>query len=431
MNETHLGKVKTIHCIGIGGIGMSALARLFLFSGKTVTGSDSARTVLTDELAKEGVSVFLGHARRHVTDGTDAVIYSPAIPEENPERVEAAARGIRVYSYPEALGSISSGKRTIAVSGTHGKTTTTALLSHILLGAKKDPTVIVGGLLKEYGSNFIHGSSDIFVAEACEYCRSFLHLSPEILLITNIDEDHLDYYRDLADIQSAFAELVRKVPTEGAIICNPKDVKTAPALSGVRARIIDYTTVPLSAPLPTMGEHNKENARAAIAASSFLGVPEEEAARLLESFSGTARRAEYRGESAAGAFVYDDYAHHPAEIARTLEGFRAARPGGRLVVVFQPHLFSRTKLLLGAFAKSFTAADRVIVVDIYAARESDDGSIHSRDLAASIGPLARYAGDFQNALACVKEESRAGDTIITMGAGNVYRIAETLTGGGV
>ncbi len=264
-----LKDAQHIHFIGIGGIGVSALAAMFLHEGKKVSGSDSQDSAILAHLGELGATTFVGHDAAHIADGVDLVIYTIAAPEDNPERAEAHRRGITELSYPEALGVVSKEKYTIAVSGTHGKTTTTAMIAEILIAAQKEPTVVVGSILKSAGSNFVAGGGDYLVAEACEYRRSFLNLSPTVLVITNIDADHLDYYKDLADIQKAFGEMVAKVPTDGFVICDPKDAKVAPALAGAAAKSIDYTSqeVPeLSFP----GEHNVKNAQAAAAVAAAM-----------------------------------------------------------------------------------------------------------------------------------------------------------------
>ncbi len=434
MNQAFLDTIKKIHFIGIGGIGVSAIARLFLERGVTVSGSDRDSSIITEKLRKDGAAIFVGHDANHVPVDCNLVVYSPAIPETNPELTLAREKVIATYSYPEALGLISKGMRTVAVSGTHGKTTTTAMIAEVLISAKKSPTVIVGSLLKS-GTNFVHGTSDIFVVEACEYKRSFLNLSPEILVITNIDNDHLDYYKDIADIQSAFRELAMKVPATGFIVADMSNENTVQALSGVSASIIDYQ-LRSQAPkleLAVPGEHNIRNAKAALAVALLLGVSEEDAVTSLKGFQGTWRRMEYKGEMANGVIIYDDYAHHPTEIKATLQGFRSKFPTERIRVVFQPHLYSRTKLLLNEFAESFSDADEVIVAPIYAARETPDPEISGEILAHAIADHQKVAGlrvwamhDFPAIVDYLRDTAKKGDIIVTMGAGDVNKVGETL-----
>ncbi len=429
MSKIDIPKIKKIHFIGIGGIGVSALARMMLLEWKHVSGSDVTLSEITDDLARLGAKIHEGHDAAHVPYGCDAVVYSPAVRGNNPELLSARERGIVAYSYPEMLGRASEGKKTIAVSGTHGKTTTTAMLAEIFVHAKKDPTVVVGSMLGKQKSNFIGGKGKYFIVEACEYRRSFLYLSPHILVITNIDNDHLDYYGTLRNVQKAFNELARKVPKGGIIVCDPKDKKVKPALVGVRAQIIDYTKEHVPK-LPVPGEHNRKNAKAARAAARAAGVSAKNADAALAKFHGTWRRFEYKGKMKNGALVYDDYAHHPTEIRATLAALREQYPKKRIIVAFQPHLYSRTKLLLKDFAKSFNGADIVIFADIYAAREIDDGTTHSRDLIQSIGVKKKlaveYAGTLTKVSKAIAREARHGDIVVTMGAGDIYKIIEKL-----
>ena len=434
-HNVNIDTFQKVHCIGIGGIGVSALARMFLSRGVAVSGSDMALSEITALLVEKGVTIYEGHDAKNVPEDVDMVVYSPAVREGNPEYDEAKRRGVPLLSYPEVLGLLSQNMKTIAVSGTHGKTTTTAMIAHIVLKAGFSPTVIAGSLmhpLPERGvserTNFIAGTSDVFIVEACEYRRSFLALHPDILVITNIEEDHLDYYADLADIQSAFSSLVSQMKEGGRVVCRPGTAAIVPVVEGVES--IDYGTVSASLSLKVFGKHNEENARAAIAAARVLGISENVAAESLSDFPGTWRRGEYKGSLASGAKVYDDYAHHPTEIRTTLLGFREAFPSAHISVIFQPHLYSRTKLLMDEFAKSFDDADAVIVADIYAAREKDDGTVHARDLVEYIqkeGKDARYGGsltDIREFLS--KKEYTDSDIIITMGAGDVHMIGELL-----
>lgn len=429
MNEEFLKNIKVAHFVGIGGVGTSAVARMLLARGVSVSGSDREPSPNTEKLIAEGVKVFFGHDASNVPDGCDLVAYSPAVKIDNPELVVAAERGIQVFSYPRVLGIISEGMRTIAVSGTHGKTTTTAMVSEILVGAKLSPTVIVGSILKKTGSNFVLGTSNLFVAEACEYQRSFMNLTPEILVITNIDNDHLDYYGSIEGVQKAFAEFAEKVPETGAIVCDPNDPFVAPVLKNVKARIVDYTKENIIVPLQVAGAHNVKNAKAAIAVAEILGVNSIEAIRLLALFKGTWRRMESKGKMQNGALVYDDYAHHPTEIKATLQGFREKYRKWRIVVVYQPHLYSRTKSLLGDFAEAFGDADEVIVAPIYAAREAVDPEISSDILADAIRahkPNVHAGANFEEIENYLRDTITESDIVVTMGAGDIYRIGEHL-----
>ncbi len=268
MKKIDLTKVQTAHFIGIGGIGVSAIATMMLLEGKRVSGSDSAESKVTEELRKAGAVIHMGHRTSNIPENCDLVVYTIAVNLENPECAEAIQQKIPVLTYPEMLGRVSAHKYTIAIAGTHGKTTTTAMIAQILIEAKKEPTVIVGSLLKDVHSNFVAGKSELFVVEACEYRRSFLNLSPKILVITNIDNDHLDYYKDIADIVSAFNEIVRKVPKDGFIICNPEAPHMQGALLGAVATIIDYTQCAQDRLLRVPGKHNQANAAAPTAAAA-------------------------------------------------------------------------------------------------------------------------------------------------------------------
>ncbi len=424
-----LKSIKKVHFIGIGGIGVSAIARMMLLEGKEVSGSDQSESLVTEELAKLGAKIFIGQKSENISSETDLIIYTIAIPHDNPERVAGEHLNIPAITYPEALGQISKSKTTVAVAGTHGKTTTTAMIAQIALAAKLEPTVVVGSfMLSEDGhkSNFIAGSGNLLIAEACEYKRSFLNLSPKIVVITNIDEDHLDYYKDLADIQSAFVELVQKVPADGYLICDKNDVNLQPVIASAKCQFIDYVeegSDGLNLLVP--GAHNVSNGRAALSAARVLGIDSAVAVKALNSFRGTWRRFEFKGE-AGGALVYDDYAHHPTEIKATLLAARDKFPARRLIAVFQPHLYSRTKLLLTDFAESFTLADEVLIAPIYAAREAPDPTISHEVLAQNIGASARAFSSLPEIVAYLKQSTEPNDLIITIGAGNVCEVADAL-----
>lgn len=428
MNQLFLNTIKKAHFIGIGGIGVSAIARMMLLRGAVVSGSDRSSSNITELLQGLGAQVFTEHKQENLPEDANVVVYSPAVPETNPELLRARELGIPTYSYPEMLGKISEGMRTIAVAGTHGKTTTTGMIAGVLVDAKKNPTVIVGSLLKS-GSNFIPGTSDLFVVEACEYKRSFLNLTPEILVITNIDNDHLDYYKDIDDIISAFNTLAKKVPAHGCIIADLEDKNIKKALEGVSARVVDYCGMQVRSELvlAVPGEHNARNACAALAVAQILDVSIEESLLSLAKFQGTWRRQERKGETASGVVVYDDYAHHPTEIRATLQGFKSKYPESRLRAVFQPHLYSRTRLLMNDFAESFSDADEVIVAPIYAAREEPEEGVSSEKLVEAISlhhKNVRYGGSFPEIVAYLKGSTKNGDIILTMGAGDIAKVGE-------
>lgn len=425
----NLADIKKIHFIGIGGIGISAIARMMILDGKKVSGSDISGSIVSDKLKDLGADIFIGHKEENLQEA-NLVVYTTAIPPENPELQKAKRLGIDTYSYPEMLGLVSKNKYTIAICGTHGKTTTTAMLGGVLSDAGLDPTLVVGSLLKKGESNFVAGKSDYFIVEACEYRRAFLNLSPKIIIITNIEADHLDYYKNLEDIQSAFSEFVAKIGDDGILICNTNDESVVPVIRSAKCKIINYENIDLGdLRLKVPGKHNLENAKAASATVSALGVDNEISRRSLENFSGTWRRFEYKGATKNGAEVYDDYGHHPTEIKATLSGAREFFGGKKIICVFQPHLFSRTKLLLDDFAKSFGDADLVILADIYAAREQDSGDIKSKDLEEKIKqlkPSVAYLGSFDKIEKFLTENPGIGDVIITMGAGDIYKLGEKL-----
>ncbi len=434
-----LAKVKKAHFIGIGGIGISAVARMFLLEKKEVSGSDTAESEITRELQKLGVKMFVGQRKENLPKKADLVIYTIAIPKTNPEYAEAVHLGIPMKSYPEMLEQLSDGKFTIAVAGTHGKTTTTAMIASVLIDAKLDPTVIVGSLLnaehtqnkhKAVQTNFVAGHSKYFVVEACEYRRSFLHIHPTILVITNIDTDHLDYYKDLGEIEKAFGELAVKVPKNGYIVTNITDRNIRPAIKNAKAKIVDYAEFrKKDIQLKVPGAHNRENAAAALAVAHILEIEKKKAVKSLEDFQGTWRRFEYKGKMKNGAMVYDDYGHHPTEIAATLAGAREAYPDKKITIVFQPHLFSRTREHFNDFAKVLSHADRSVLAPIYAAREPFDKSVSSEKLILKVkerNKHALYFETFEGIVAELEKSSSKKDLIIVMGAGDITKLSDSL-----
>ena len=408
---------------------------------------------VTEGLMKAGAVISIGEDARNIPPDCDLVIYTIAIPQEHVELTEAKKRGTTALSYPEALGVISKDKYTLAITGTHGKTTTTAMIAKILMDAGLDPTVIVGSLIKDAAgnrTNFIAGKSKYLVVEACEYKRSFLNIIPKILVITNIDADHLDYYKDLDDIESAFRELAKKVPSDGAVVCDFLDERATRAARATKGKVIDFGK--FVAKVPTLlapGAHNKKNAAAALAVADFLGIDLEQARSALGGFMGAARRFELRGKAKNGALVYDDYGHHPTEIKATLAGARELFPlsseggsasggnkgggsGGlspKIVVVFQPHLYSRTKDHLKAFGKCFKDANEIILLPIYPAREKNPGNISSEMVVKEIKENDQSACSVATfAEAAKKAATLAGGSgvIITMGAGETNKVADIL-----
>lgn len=422
--------MRRIHMIGIGGIGMSALAQFYLLNGESISGSDREASPTTELLEKKGLRVHIGHNASNIPEGTELVVYSDAVWADTPERMRAAEIGIRQISYFEALGEATRGRTTLAVTGTHGKTTTTAMVAHILREAGKKPTAVVGSIVQDFGSNFLAGDPNLFVVEGCEYKDHVLKLSPKILVLTNAEWDHTDWFPTFGAMQDMFRKAVLSVPEDGAIITHPNHPNIAPILSGVRTKIIDYT----KESVPTLlleGEFNKMNARAAKAATKAYAtdVSDETIDTALSKFKGTWRRFEYKGVAESGALVYDDYAHHPTAIKATLAALRAKHPGKKLTLVFHPHLYTRTRDLFDEFATELSHSDRVILVPIYPAREEPIPGITSDALANAI---AKKNGDvlslhsFEEIEAELRKTSTAEDVIMTIGAGDIYKVADAL-----
>jgi len=457
MSENILKQAKNIYFIGIGGIGISAIARMLLLEGKNVSGSDRDDTKVTQELSKAGAKIFIGAKKENIPADIDLVIYTVAIPADNPELMEAKERGLKILTYPETLNIISKEKYTIAVSGTHGKTTVTAMVAKVMIDAGLDPTVIVGSLIGN--SNFIMGKSKYLVVEADEYKKSFHNLEPSIMVINNLDLDHLDFYKDLADIQDSFLHLAKKLPADGFLICNTKLPNLQAIINGVSCQVIDYSEFEIKEKLLVPGEHNRQNAKTAFAVAKVLNIDLNKAEKSLTEFTGTWRRFEFKGKTNTGALVYDDYAHNPQKVAAALQGAREMFPNKRIVVVFQPHLFSRTKLLLNEFATAFTDADEVILTPIFPAREAFDPTISSEILAERIkehnrpeptpapsqgrgsespslgGGFRRGSADkavvlsfpdFFSIITYLQSSLGPSDLLITMGAGEQYKIGEAL-----
>ncbi|MDP3901593.1 MAG: UDP-N-acetylmuramate--L-alanine ligase [bacterium] len=418
-----------VHFIGIGGIGVSAIARMMLFGGHEVTGSDVSTSIITDQLIKLGAKVAIGQNRDNIKK-PDLVIYTSAIGNKNEELAEVRRLKIPIYSYPEILGKMSVDKYTIAIAGTHGKTTTTAMIGKILMDAKLSPTVIVGSLLKDKKSNFVSGRSNYLVVEACEYKRSFLNINPIIAVITNIDNDHLDYYGNISGVIKGFSEFAAKLPKDGYLVCDSHQPHIVKAIKHAKCKVVDYTKLSRNFRLKIPGDHNLNNAQAASAVAKILKVSQATIKKSLEGYLGTWRRFEYKGKTKNGALVYDDYAHHPTEIKATLTAARQKFGSQKIICVFQPHLFSRTKLLLNDFARSFGDADEVIVGDIYAAREyandNRTGVIKLVQKISKYHPRIVYGNSPRKILSLLTDNVERGNVVFTMGAGDVYKIGERL-----
>jgi UDP-N-acetylmuramate--alanine ligase len=437
------------HFIGIGGIGMSGIAEILLNLGMEVSGSDLRRGPVTDRLAQMGATIYEGHDAMNVA-GATVVVTSSAVPAANPEVAEARARKIPVIQRAEMLAELMRLKYGIAIAGMHGKTTTTSMVASVLAAGGLDPTVVVGGRVDALGSNAKLGSSQYLVAEADESDRSFLKLSPILAVVTNLDREHMDCYRDMADVEQAFLAFMDKVPFYGAVTACVDNPQLAAILPRARRRVFTYGVAPQADyrlefveagkgsfarfqvttafgpmgpfELHVPGRHNVLNATAAVAIAHQLGVAPAQIAEGLNHFRGVDRRFQQRG-AARGIAVVDDYGHHPTEIRATLA---AARECGhqRIHVVFQPHRFSRTLDLMDQFAGAFVDADTVIVLPIYAASEEPIPGVTAERLAARIeGPQLHFAPNFPAAVAAVVAQAKEGDLILTLGAGNVSQLA--------
>lgn len=458
MYQIDFHKPMHIHFIGIGGISMSGLAEILLEEDFTISGSDAKASDLTRLLEEKGAKVYIGQRASNISGDIDLVVYTAAIHPDNPEFKQAQELNIPMLTRAELLGQIMKNyDLPIAVSGTHGKTTTTSMISHILLEGETDPTISVGGILPAIHGNIRVGSSETFITEACEYTNSFLSFFPKISIILNIDADHLDFFKDIEDIRHSFRLFAQKLPKDGTLIINseipdveeitrdlPCEIITyalnGPAQYTAENIVFDETARPsfdcirngenvgrfsLSVP----GIHNVSNALSAIALAQKIGLSTETIQKGLLHFGGTDRRFQYKGK-VAGVTVIDDYAHHPTEIAATLKTARNY-PHNRIWCVFQPHTYTRTKSLMPEFAHALSLADQVVLADIYAARETDNLGISSKDLAdliAEKGTEVHYYPTFDEIEEFLLKNCIHGDVLITMGAGDVHKIGENLLG---
>ena len=445
-----------IHFIGIGGISMSGLAEILLDRKFTVSGSDMKASEITEHLGKIGARIAIGQRAENITDDIDLVVYTAAIHEENEEFAAAKNKNIPMMTRAALLGQIMDNyARSIAVAGTHGKTTTTSMLTHILLQGQLDPTVSVGGMLDRIGGNIRVGQSNVFLTEACEYTNSFLEFHPLYSIILNVEEDHMDFFKDLEDIKHSFHLFASQTAPDGLIIINGDMEHTDDILKDLPQKAItfglngdnDYTATDISfdkegngsyqlvvdgenmgpVSLKVKGRHNIMNSLAAIACARALGLPMKQILTGLLPFGGTHRRFEYKG-NIGDVIVIDDYAHHPTEIKATLTAAREY-PHDELWVVFQPHTYTRTKAFLHQFAEVLTLADHVVLADIYAAREPDTGMVSSRDivnLLKEAGTDVYYFPTFGEIEDFLLSQVKGHDLLITMGAGDVVNIGEDI-----
>lgn len=448
---------QRVHIIGIGGIGLSAIARVLLARGVQVSGSDQTASPITDELARRGAKIFIGHRAENLGD-VDLVLVTSAASDDNPEIVEAKRRKFRIVKRYDFFAELTAGKKTIAVAGTHGKTTTTGMIALILTNARLDPDAVIGGVVPELGGNARAGQGEYFVIEADEYDRAFLGLRPEIAVVTSIEMDHPDIYRDGDDVTRAFREFMRRVPRDGIVIgCGDSARVSAELreLGGTRVARYgfdvdnnwrasdvlpnarggsDFVTWrgatrvgEFSLQIP--GRHNVLNALAALIAADAVGVDPASARATLKDFRGAARRFEIKGEF-RGVTIVDDYAHHPTEIRATLAAARMRFPDRTLWAVFQPHTFSRTAALLDEFADAFADADHVVVTAVYAARERDPRGISGAQIVERMKHRdARFIAALDAAIEFLIERLQTGDILITLGAGDVNRVGERILSG--
>jgi len=454
-----------IHLIGIGGSGISAIARVLLGRGFVVSGSDQQANEITAALLEEGATIYQGHDASHIV-GADLVVISSAIPEENPEWQAAQEADIRVMKRSEFLGYLMTDRIGIAVAGTHGKTTTTGMIAHILMEADLDPTVIVGGILSTLDSNGRFGEGDYFVIEADEYDNMFLGLKPEVAIILNIEHDHPDIFPDEASYQAAFAQFAGLLPDGGHLIACATDPETAVLLKSLSLPGVEVSTYAIGttegsqpqadylaldlrtnqlggtdflvetegqmiglARLRLPGEHNVLNALAAIIVATDLGIDFNVIRAALGSFSGVNRRFELVGE-VASVTIIDDYAHHPTEIEVTLKAARQRYPGRRIWAVWQPHTFSRTKLLLDKFATCFAEADKVVALDIYRSREKDSLGVDTAVVLEAMNhPSAVHIPNLDDAARYILDRVRPHDVVLTLGAGDSNKVAQQVLAG--
>lgn len=453
--DIHKHDFNHVHFIGIGGISISGLAEILLNAGYTVSGSDIRNSEIIESLKEKGAIIYIGHNKNNIK-GADLVVYTSAISKDNPEYIEAIEKNITTVDRATFLGQLMRMyKSSIAVSGTHGKTTTTAMISVILENSNLDPTILLGGVLDSIGGNVKIGKKNIFLTEACEYKGNFLKFNPNIGIILNIEEDHLDYFKNIDHIVETFADFAALLPKDGLLVINNDDENTPKIIDKANCSIVTFgiknksnyeaddiaftvdgfpkfkliinNSEEYNVTLKVMGVHNVYNALASIATTHRLNIPISTIIEAIESYTGTHRRFEMKG-IINGIKIIDDYAHHPTEIKATLNAAKKL-PHNKIWCVFQPHTYTRTKALLKEFSESFYDADNIIITDIYAAREKDTGLVHSKDLVNLLinkGMKSLYIDNFKEIVDYLSQKANKGDVILTVGAGDIYKVGEML-----
>ena len=446
--EDYLSAGRRVHLCGIGGVSMSPLAEVLHSMGLRVQGSDMQRSHTVEHLQQLGISIAIGHSAKAI-EGAEFLIRTAAVHDDNPEIRAAHEAGIPVFERAEAWGAIMRGYRNaVCIAGTHGKTSTTSMTTHIFMAAQADPTVMIGGTLPLLHSGYRIGAGDTIILESCEYCNSFLHFFPTVAVVLNVEADHLDFFKDLEDIEHSFRRFAQLVPKGGHIIANADDPGAQDALRGLpqftfalqaeadcRAEHIIFTNgLPAfdvvirgehyaHVELQVGGRHNIFNALAAASVAYVLGLPGRAVEQGLSTFTGAGRRFEYKGEF-NGAKIYDDYAHHPGELRALLNMARGLNYR-RIICAFQPHTYTRTKALFPEFVEELKRADQVVLAEIYAAREKNTIGISSADLAKEI-PGAVYCPTLAEVTAVLRRLAQPGDLILTVGAGDIYTVGENL-----
>ncbi|WP_250278058.1 UDP-N-acetylmuramate--L-alanine ligase [[Clostridium] colinum] len=457
MNIKNIFPYKKIYFIGIGGVSMSGLCEILLSEGGyTVLGSDNNHSELTENLVKKGVTVYIGQNENNITPDIDLVVYTAAIKEDNPEFIKAKSLGLKMLERSTFLGELMKAyKYPICIAGTHGKTTTSSMTSEVFLQAKKDPTISIGGILSSINSNFKVGKKDYLVLETCEYCDTFLKFNPHSAIILNIDEDHLDYFKNIEQIYDSFKKFAMLIKEDACLVINSDIEDYEKITDNLKCNVITYgqnkdsmwqakeiifdefgcgsykayykDTFMYDIKLNVVGLHNVYNSLSVCALAHFYNIDKDSIEKGLNNFKGTNRRFQYKG-TFKGVKIIDDYAHHPTEILATINAAKAQNIN-KLWCVFQPHTYTRTKALLDDFAKSLLNVDNILITDIYSAREKDTGEIHSKDLVNKIKELGKdaiYIENFECGKNYIEKNCQHNDMLITMGAGNVYLLGEML-----